>query len=77
MIKLKDVIEVNISVLENKVREMENKFTDFVNNEDTLKKKIKKITFECPNWDFISSSEMGLRTHKINFPKLVICVTMK
>ena len=67
LIKLKDVIEVKddkISVLENKVREIENKFTDFVNNEDTLKKKRKKKTFECPNCDFISSSEKGLRIHK-------------
>ena len=65
LIKFKEVIEgkdLKISVLENKLKEMENKFKEFTLNED--KKRKKKKCFECPLCDFVAVSEKGLRTHK-------------
>ena len=43
---------------------MQTKFTEVTKNDDKLKNKKKKKTFECDLCDFVSCSEAGLRSHQ-------------
>ena len=64
--KIHDVIEEKDSKIisfEKQLYEMDNKMSQFVKNEDSVKSKQKKI-IKCPLCDFEASSERGLKTHK-------------